>query len=104
MALAPVLVGLTAFWLVSAHYLAAFVAAVLIPMCMEMRVRAGWRMMRSWHFPLHVAAGVSLIVSLALLAFTHAPAWMPLVAAVCLVAVSLGGGALLVRQYLYLPN
>lgn len=94
----PVLLGMTGYFLATAAYAAAFWSMVAIVLCMETRVRMGWRQPRPHSFWLHVAAGAALLLALGALALWPMPAWMPFVAAALLLVVALGGGALLWRQ------
>jgi hypothetical protein len=102
MALAPLLVGAAGYWLFSAHYRLALIASVFVVLCMELRVRLGWRLPRKPLFVLHVLVGVTLLVCLVLLAWRPMPAWLLWVAGMLLTYIALDGGAKLVEQHVTL--
>ena len=96
---APLLIGAAAYFLYIGMYLSAFVSVLCVVVCMELRVRAGWRMPRALSFYAHVLAGAALLASLGALAWRPMPEIIVWLAAWLLLFVALSGGRLLVRQY-----
>ncbi len=96
--LTPVLIGMAGFFLVTGAFVAAFWAMMVVVLCMETRVRAGYTFKREPTFWAHVAVGALLLVALGALSLFAMPALMQWATVFVFIIVSLSGGRLLVRQ------
>lgn len=96
-ALAPVVAGAVLYELLVRAYVSALVLLLVIVVCMETRVRAGYRLPRGWLFYLHILSGALLLLYLAELVYRAGAGSLPVLLFLYTVMV-LTGGVLLARN------
>jgi hypothetical protein len=95
---APVALGVSLFFMFAGEYRLSLAALVLVVLCMEMRVRLGYRLPRGSMFWSHIAFAVPLFCALAMLGFYTQSTWLAVLAPVLFAGLLVTGGALFYKE------
>ncbi len=92
--LAILLVTFLVYEFMMGHFRLAWASAILVALCVEMRVQIGGRLPRTTLFWIHIGTAIPFITTLTILAFYVQPLWLQYVTAILFLAMFNAGARL----------